>query len=139
MRPTIDERLQGIRRLLDQIEATASLPEQAVDALTSARRLLALVARSWSALLPFLLEDNRTLRELLGSLVPLAPQLVADVAAARASEVSSIDVMAVTESNAALRALLAQLVVALPRGPAGDRARAEIGSYLLRRTMADPG
>jgi hypothetical protein len=145
MRPTIDEQLAGARRLLDLVAADPGLSPASAELLRNADRLLRRVGTSWATTLPFLVEDNATLTDLLARLAPLlpAPAATATPAATTAPDPVAVarpdlDVAVVAARNTELRALLARAVRELPRTPAGATARAEIGDYLTRRVESDP-
>ena len=141
MHPTIDEQLHGALRLLDVLEADNELPTGAQESLINVRRLLGKVARSWSLQLPFHTTDNATIGELLLRTGPLVgPALAAemDVAVRSVPAGSPLDAPAVATRNAGLRALLSRVIAELPRSPAGDAARTEIGGYLRHRVDTDP-
>jgi hypothetical protein len=137
MRPTIDEQLAGARRLLDLVADDPGLSAGSAELLRNAGRLLYRVGTSWASTLPFLVEDNATLSDLLTRLTPLVPALAADLPVDPA-DLPDLDVAAAAERNTELRALLARAIRELPGTPAGIDARAEIGGYLTRRVETDP-
>ncbi|SDX99974.1 hypothetical protein SAMN05661080_01992 [Modestobacter sp. DSM 44400] len=145
MRPTIDEQLDGVRRLLDGVGSDDGLSAASRELLRNAGRLVKHVRGSWAPMLPFLVEDNAKMTTLLTGLSAVVPQLSADIDAAVGHaaegadlERSDLDVAAVSARNAELRALLARAIHELPRSPAGLSARTEIGAYLTRRVDIDP-
>ena len=123
MRPTIDEQLAGVQRLLGLVEADGGIPPESVELLHNAQRLVKRVAASWSTSLPFLLDDNAQLSALLRE--PAAAAAPTDVAVAAAR-------------NDELRGSLSHLIRNLPCSVEGRARRAEIGRYLSRRVAADP-
>lgn len=129
MHPTIDEQLDGARRLIDVAETESELSPSAMEALTNARRLLAQVRRSWAVLLPFYLADNARLSALLAR----AGRPVAD-----GEVLGPDDVVAQADRNAVLRSTLAEVIAGLPDTPADDGLQAEITAYLIARVDADP-
>lgn len=133
MRPTVDEQLAGVQRLLGLAEADPALSSETLELLGNAQRLVTRVAGSWATTLPFLVEDNARLAELLGHDVA-TPDRTVDPTGGGATT----DVTAATARNEALRGSLAQLIQDLPGDPAGRERRAEIRRYLLRRVAADP-
>jgi hypothetical protein len=135
MRPTIEEQLDGVQRLLGLATADPALSCETAELLRNAQRLVARVAGSWATTLPFLVEDNVALAELLG---PDAQSGETGVPGAAPSDVDPTDVAAVVARNEALRAALSRLVHDLPDCPAGRARRADIGRYLRRRIAADP-
>ena len=139
--PTIDEQLHGAQRLLDAVEADSQLSTASQESLTNVRRLLKQVTRSWAGVLPFHVQDNATLTELLAHTAPLAgPTLSAaiDGAVNATPAGSGLNIAVVSGRNAELRGLLARAIAELPRTTAGDIARTEIGNYLRDRVNADP-
>lgn len=129
MRPTIDEQLDGVRRLLDAVERDDGLSPASRELLTDAGRLVHRVRGSWATALPFLVEDNAGLAALLADLG--APADTDDHPA-------PTDVVAAAARNTALRGLLTETIRALPRDADGLAARARIAAYLRRRVDADP-
>lgn len=128
MRPTVDEQLDGVLRLLDAVAREEQLSAGGRDRLRDVERLVHRVRGSWSTTLPFLVEDNAALDVLLrglGSDVPPAPEPGTDVAA-------------VATRNEQLREQLSTAIRALPPPPEGDDARERIGAYLRRRVDTDP-
>jgi hypothetical protein len=108
--------------------------------------ILRRVESSWAAVLPFLAGDNRATAALLAEVATLVPQAVVtadagpDVTAADAE----LDVTAADARNRALRAVLADVVRALPAAgaaddhPAAASARALIAAHLRARLDRDP-
>lgn len=129
MRPTIDEQLDGARRLIDVAETESEISPSSMEALTNARRLLTQVRRSWAALLPFYLADNARLSALLAR----AGRPVADGDVLR-----SDDVVAQADRNTVLRSTLAEVIAELPDTPSDDGLQAAITAYLIARVDADP-
>ena len=124
MRPTIHEQLSGVDRLLDLADESHSLPAERSELLSNARRLIKRVATSWDTALPFLLDDNARLTELLTG--------------TEAREPVPTDITAVAARNEELRGSLAQLISTIPRDPEFRPRRAEIGQYLQWRVATDP-
>ena len=125
MRPTIHEQLSGVDRLLNLADESHSLPAETSELLSNARRLIKRVATSWDTTLPFLLDDNARLAELLN-------------AKAEAQAPVLTDITAVAARNEELRSSLAQLISTIPRDPESRQRRAEIGDYLQWRVATDP-
>jgi hypothetical protein len=125
MRPTIQEQLSGVDRLLDLADESNSLPAETSELLSNARRLIKRVATSWDTALPFLLDDNARLTELLNAAVGVEAPV-------------STDFTAVAARNEELRGSLAQLISTIPRNPECRQRRAEIGHYLQWRVASDP-
>jgi hypothetical protein len=157
MRPTIPEQLDGAMRLLDLVEGDDGLSAGSAELLRNAGRLLKRVRASWEPMLPFLVEDNRAMDELLAGIAPLLPGLAADLDGSPPDpappdpappdpappdpappDPAPPDPAAVSRRNVELRALLARAIRELPRTPAGLAARTRIGSYLLGRIEIDP-
>ena len=130
MRPTIDEQLDGVARLLTLATADPALSPETSELLRNAQRLVARVAGSWATTLPFLVQDNARLVELLETEAPSALNGAADSTGG--------EFHAAVARNEALRGALAQLVHDLPDSPAGRARRAEVGRYLRQRVAADP-
>lgn len=132
MRPTIDEQLDGVLRLLDAVARDEGLSPPARDRLRDAGRLVRRVRGSWSSAQPFLVEDNATLSDLLRGLGADVDEL---------PDPDGPDLALVAARNERLRARLSETIRALP-DPAGspdaDGARARIGAYLRRRVDTDP-
>lgn len=135
MRPTVEEQLQGIGRLLDAAVAE-SLPPAAADLLADASRRLRRLQRSCPKLNPFLTADNEDLTRVLAEIAALLPPGTIPVTAAVPSVDVGVD--AANATNEALRGVLAHTVTTLPPGDAGDRARAAIAAHLRRRLRSDP-
>lgn len=125
MRPTIDEQLAGVRRLLSLAEADDGISPATHELLRNAQRLVERVSSSWAGAWAFLVEDNAHLAELLGQPPMTDTATTADIAHAAAR-------------NEELRGSLAQLIAQLPGDPEGRARRSEIGRYLLRRVAVDP-
>ncbi|MEW2503347.1 MULTISPECIES: hypothetical protein [unclassified Amycolatopsis] len=129
MRPTIEDQLHGAQRLLDDVATDPELSRDSHENLANVRRLLKQIGRSWSELLPFYLNDNATLAQLLTR---------HDVELPAAAEPGGYDVAEAARRNAELRALLSGVITNLPDTPDGTAARREITEYLVRRIEADP-
>ncbi|MFE5707780.1 hypothetical protein CJ179_29865 [Rhodococcus sp. ACS1] len=125
MRPTIHEQLSGVDRLLDLADGSHSLPVETSELLSNARRLIKRVATSWDTALPFLLDDNARLTELLN-------------AGVEAQAPAPTDITAVVARNEELRGSLTQLISTIPTDPEFRQRRAEIGQYLQWRVATDP-
>lgn len=159
MRPSIDEQLRGIQRVIDTVAAEEDLSTAASEALVGASRALRQLEGTWSAVLPFLVADNRATATLLQSVSRVLPaELSAEIdrATARvpsfadpsvvdvavldvaALDVAALDVAVAEELNGELRTLLAKAVTALPATEAGEAARREIAAHLRRRLDSDP-
>ncbi|MTD14831.1 hypothetical protein GIS00_12855 [Nakamurella sp. YIM 132087] len=119
MRPTIDEQLQGAVRLLRLAESEPDASPAVTELVRNARRLVEQVGRSWSAAVPFLVDDNARTAALLG--VPLETPDPPGLAGAAAR-------------NEELRGRLSDRIAELGDGP----ERAAIGAHLRARVMADP-
>ncbi|PRZ42328.1 hypothetical protein CLV47_106200 [Antricoccus suffuscus] len=137
MHPTIDAQLRGADRLIEKVETSVPLTEEAAELLTNARRLLVRVAKSWHALVPFYESDNRAMIGLFGEVSPVVPDLQSEVDRVT-SACSATDVITLTKRNEQLRELLSRVIRILPSTPAGGEARTLIGAYLLRRIETDP-
>lgn len=128
MRPTIDDQLDGARRLLAGVERDEGLSAASRELLAHVHRLLTRVGGSWSTTLPFLVEDNAATAALLADLgVPVPP-----------GDPATSDVAAAAARNTELRDALAGAIRDLPRDARGVAARARIGEHLRRRVAADP-
>ncbi|MFE7422212.1 hypothetical protein [Rhodococcus sp. NPDC057529] len=123
MRPTIDEQLAGADRLLGLVETDEQLSPGSVELVRNARRLIGRIAGSWSTALPFLVEDNARLAELL------------DV---EPDESVPTDLTSAAARNEERRAELANRIRELPSDAQGRATRSEIGRYLRGRVAADP-
>ncbi|HEY3737858.1 MAG TPA: hypothetical protein VGL26_10485 [Jatrophihabitans sp.] len=140
MRPTINDQVDGARRLLTGLLEDDEVPAAACETLTNARRLLDQIGRSWAALPGFYARDNTELAQLLQRMRTAVPMDVAARIAkvANAPAPPAVDVNAGASHNAELRQSLSDLLHAMPAGPGRDAARGEIGDYLRRRMAADP-
>jgi hypothetical protein len=140
MRPTVDEQLDGVRRLLDLIDSEDELSPAARELLRNAARLVKQVRGAWASTLPFLVEDNARLTALLAGLPGVVPGVSVDIAPVVGAEQArpEIDVTVATRRNEELRSLLARAIQELPRTSGGLAARTEIGTYLRWRVEADP-
>jgi hypothetical protein len=119
VRPTVDEQLAGAARLLRLAEQDPDCAPAVAELVRNARRLVERVGTSWTAALPFLLDDSARTAALLGTDPPQPP--TDDLAGAAAA-------------NERLRAALADRIRELPDGP----DRAAIGAHLRARVAADP-
>jgi hypothetical protein len=122
VRPSIDEQLAGVQRLLGLVTEDPALSPESLELVRNAERLVTRVAGAWSETLPFLTLDNERLAGLLGT--PPGP--------------GSTDVAEMAARNEALRGSLAELIRDLPATPGGRARRAEIGRYLVQRVTDDP-
>lgn len=140
MRPTVEEQLDGVRRLLDLIDSDPGLSAGSRELLRNAARVVRHVRGAWASTLPFLVEDNARLTELLTGLCGVVPAMSADIdtVIGAGAAVPEVDVSAVSGHNAELRSLLARAIRELPRAGDGLDARIEIGNYLRWRVEADP-
>lgn len=137
MHPTPEEQLTAILRLVERASGDPELTADSQASLAEAARLIRRLERGWAKRLPFLTEDNRLAAELLADLVPLVPQLGADIEAATDSLPLS-DEPAAHEANKRFQDLLGQAVHLLPADQAGDGGRARIVTHLRSRLAADP-
>jgi hypothetical protein len=144
MRPSIDEQLRGIQRLIDTVARDEHLSTAGSEALVGASRALRRLEGTWSGVLPFLVADTRATASLLQSLSHVLPaQLSAEIDRATSSvpsypDPSVFDVAVADERNGELRRLLAKAVAALPVTEHGEAARGEIAAHLRRRLDSDP-
>jgi hypothetical protein len=133
VRPTVEEQLRGVGRLLQVVAADADLSPESTEALAEASRMLRRLEVSWPHMVPFLDSDNRATAAVLEQVAPLLP---AELAAAASRPDAAIS--PAHERNQVLRALLAQAIVALPGGEAGAQARTAIGAHLRERVDRNP-
>ncbi|MEV6899925.1 hypothetical protein [Amycolatopsis sp. NPDC051372] len=131
MRPTIEDQLHGAQRLLDDVAGDPELSRDSHENLANVRRLLKQIGRSWSELLPFYINDNATMAQLL-------TRHAHDLGIPAAAEPAGYDVAQAAQRNAELRALLSRVITNLPATTDGTAARREITEYLVRRIEADP-
>ena len=144
MQPTPEADLRAIRRSLEQLvaseEASPAIAPVLGDTIRSLRRL----ERSWSTLLPYLATENNATRTLLGELEPLVgPELRSELhhAAAQTAQIIDpqlLDPEPIQSANAHLRDLLARVIVALPTGEPGARARRRIRDHLSEIVIDRP-
>lgn len=118
MKPTIQEQLHGIGRLVDH--GSAELLESAAKQL---KRLAGAVAHRPA----FLQWDNEMMIALLD-----------DLTSASAAELQSERFVDDEARNDALRERLTSLIHSLPYGEAGDQARRSIADHLCARVAANP-
>jgi hypothetical protein len=128
MRPTIEEQLRGVERLLKDVADDRSLSEESATLLRDAQKQLRRVAGSADAREAFLGWDNQETRMLLDGLLPLLPD---DVETA----VSAGDL---ASTNEELRRLLCRAVDELPNDEHGEAGRRRIVDHLLTRVDANP-
>lgn len=140
MRPTVEEQLDGVGRLLDGIDGDDGLSAASRELLRNAARLVKHVRGAWASTLPFLVEDNARLTGLLTELVGVVPAMSAEIDAAAGADPDrpEVDVAAASARNAELRGVLARAIRELPRTDDGLAARTKIGSYLRWRVEAAP-
>ncbi len=145
VRPTVDEQLAGIDRLLQLVAADPRLSAESGSLLRDARRQLDRLRSSIELRLPFLLWDNAASAAVLAGVAPLLPPELADevVAATARSEADPTAGRSETEADLArrndrLRDLLSAAITALPDDEAGTAARAAIIDHLRARVDANP-
>jgi hypothetical protein len=138
MRPTINEQLEALSRLLTKIANECELPPTTLDLLTNAGRIVTQVRASWASVLPFLIADNQAMMATLIQVSAVVPQEPEEISATSNTTQGSYDVAKVAERNSELRLLLANSIRSLPRTVVGNTARAAIARSLANRIDADP-
>lgn len=131
MRPTVEEQLRGMRRILDEVVAPQVSDAYAREQLGHVTTALDGLAARWDTVVPALRNENAALAELLRRLLPdVAPLEVASAVRARMADLAAADLpddelhfAPHHEHNQALRGCVAQLIAALDA--AGDDARVE--------------
>lgn len=139
MRPTVDEQLAGLDRLLEQVAADPALGPESGLLLRDARRQLARLRGSLDLRSPFLRWDNAASAAVLRA---VAPHLPAEVAT-RVDQVVTApgpgtDERQLVERNDALRSLLSEALDALVDGEEGQAAQRLIVDHLQTRVTANP-
>lgn len=140
MRPTIDDQVEGARRLLTGLVDGDEVSVATRECLVNVRRLLDQIGRSWASLPGFYDEDSATLAALLDRTRAALPDTAAEriAAALTVPAPPATDVVAASAHNAELRALLSVALHKLPDDSTGTAARSEIGDYLRHRVASDP-
>lgn len=136
MRPTIQEHLLGVGRVVDELAADPELSDDSAELAASAAKQLKRLAASVTARPSFLRWDNHTMSALLSELVPLLPD-EAQHLVAQSNETAGPSPDDETR-NEALRRLMTVVIQALPDGQSGDRARRAVADHLRARAAANP-
>jgi hypothetical protein len=138
MRPTVDEQLVGIERILES-EVAPNLGAHSDEALRRAIADLRRLRRSWRNVEPFLRWDNEAVEGILGQYAALGgtdgaepPDQALDAPAPTPS-----DYDALLSRNARLRYRLASVAVDIARGDDRDGAALRQGllTYLTERSL----
>jgi hypothetical protein len=136
MRPTIEEQLRGVGRLVDELAADPDLrPESAALARDAGKQLKRLTG-SVAARPLFLRWDNVAMTALVRDLAPMFPAELQ-----RLITESCEGTQPVTDDDAqneVLRALVTAAIEVLPDDEVGDRARRSIADHLRVRAAANP-
>jgi hypothetical protein len=129
MRPTFEEQLHGIRRILADVVAPEVTAPYPADMLRGALAALDTLERALPALAPFLEWDNDAMTRLLTRVDPHHPLVAAPAQG---------DVTALNARNEAMRSALAEAVPRMARDAASDEATAALYADLrahLRERM----
>lgn len=144
MQPTVDAELAGVRKVLEDVSANASLPPEATGVLREAARTLQRVERYWSKVLPYLVSDNAAVVSLLREIAPaLSSELREEVEAlppqGAAERIRIPDVTEVNALNERVRAVLSRVIASMPPGsPSIAETRARIHICLLQSLKERP-
>ncbi len=136
MRPTVEEQLRGVSRLVDELGADPDLsPDSATLARDAGKQLKRLIGAVASR--PFFLQwDNAAMTALLRELASMFPaelQWPITEASDGRQPVTDDDAQ-----NEALRVLVTAAIEVLPDDELGDRARRSIAVHLRERAAANP-
>ncbi|MGH1488835.1 MAG: hypothetical protein ACRBK7_05480 [Acidimicrobiales bacterium] len=142
MRPTIDEQLAGVDRLLDLVAADPRLGDESSLLLRDARRQLGRLRGSMPIRLRFIRWDNAATVALLTEVAPVLPSelqsTIGRFADASAGHASDTPEATEAELNDRLRTLLSEAIDVLPDSAAGEAARQRIITHLRTRVDAHP-
>ncbi len=145
MRPTVDEQLGGIDRLLELIAADSALGDESALLLRDARRQLGRLRASLPARLRFLRWDNEASAGVLVEVAAVLPvefqtaiAELAETSGTTGDDSSHSPEQAEAELNDRLRKLLARAIDALPQTAEGEAARLRIIKHLRDRVDANP-
>lgn len=143
MRPTVDEQLRGMRRILVEVVQPHVVDDYAREQLGHVTAALDPLADGWDAVIPSLLQENARLETLLRTVVPDLEGLAIDPELlVRVSEVGRpISPPAEGEwrfephdaRNQVLRGLVVDLVASLDAFP--DDARVESARAAIEKTL----
>ena len=136
MRPTIEEQLRGVSRLVDELAADPELSSSSVTLARDAGKQLKRLTSSASSRPPFLRWDNAVMTALLRDLAPMFPAELQSLITE-----SSDGTQPVTDDeaqNEALRVLVTMAIGTLPDETVGNRARRTISDHLRERAAANP-
>ena len=136
MRPTIEEQLRGVSRLVDELAADPELSSSSVTLARDAGKQLKRLTSSAASRPPFLRWDNAVMTALLRDLAPMFPAELQSLITE-----SSDGTQPVTDDeaqNEALRVLVTMAIGTLPDETVGNRARRTISDHLRERAAANP-
>lgn len=136
MQPTVEAELSGARRVLLSLARGEEVSTDAAAQLNSVASTLGRLEKSWSAVLPWLIDDNAMLTALLDELV-IDPEGRIELSAlagpaTTAVDPSVLDPSAANTRNEALRALLVRAL------PAEGAARRQVIKLLHARLASRP-
>lgn len=134
MRPTVNEQLEGVCRILESAIAPELTHGHTQETLRSLIANVRMLGRAWHQLLPFLHWDNAAMADLLKDArdsvdAPLRGRIDDALAA---SPADSADALAAEARNDALRALLSECLAL------SDELGARIGAHLSERSRRYP-
>ena len=136
MRPTIEEQLRGVSRLVDELAADPELSSESATLARDAGTQLKRLTSSAASRPHFLRWDNAAMTALLRELASMFPaELQWPITE------SSDGRQPVTDDDAqneALRVLVTAAIEVLPDDEVGDRARRSIAVHLRERAAANP-
>jgi len=142
MRPTIDEQLAGVDRLLELVAADSALGDESALLLRDARRQLGRLRGSMPSRLRFIRWDNAATTTVLSEVVSILPSemqskigRLTDASTDQPSDTPEADE---TGLNNRLRTLLSEAIDVLPDTADGEAARLRIVGHLRARVDANP-
>lgn len=136
MKPTIDEQLEGIARLVERV-VERHPDDPSVSLLRNGTGTLRRMARAWSEILPFLTWDNRAMCALFDRFDADLPEAMrTELRALKKVGIDPLSARDVEARNRAFRAVLAHWVRSLP--PGSELLRSAITTHCRDRIARDP-
>ena len=135
VRPTLDEQLRGLRRILEQSVAPAVIDSYASSTLNGVIRALEMLEQRTALVGPFLAWDNQETATVLHAIATRVP---IDEPLESSAIVPTGDLAALDAENTRLRGLLAGVIPALANDPAAVNEYALVVAHLRERIARYP-